>query len=66
MDVMTKLEEQKMENLKKSEMVIYQRTGWIGNRKPCTNCGACGKNEKTVVEPPLMPPMGVTFNTETK
>lgn len=48
-----------MENLRKAGLVIYNHSGWVGNLKPCTNCGKCGKkvkiNKMTEIEPLLIP-----------
>ena len=30
----------------KNQMLIIQKSGFMGSRKPCTSCGKCGKNDE--------------------
>jgi hypothetical protein len=34
---------------------VLQRSGYLGNRKPCTNCGKCGEVATLQDEPHLLP-----------
>jgi len=43
-----------MGNLIKAGLVIY-RAGWVGNKRPCVNCGTCGKNAKIIKEAEIVP-----------